>query len=51
MLSLAFALIAVGVILLLQHLDVTTLGWGALWPVVLIAWGVGMLFDRLSRRS
>jgi hypothetical protein len=51
MISLAFILIVVGAITLLQHLDIITLGWGTLWPAAVIAWGVGMLFGRLMGRS
>ena len=32
---------------MLQQLNITTLGWGTLWPVLLIAWGLGMLLSRL----
>jgi len=51
MLSLALVLIVLGAILLLQHLGVITMGWGTLWPSLLIAWGVGMFLGRIFRRS
>ncbi len=40
----AFTLIAVGVILLLDRLGFLHGGLFRFWPVILIAWGIGMLW-------
>ncbi len=40
----AFTLIAVGLILLLDRLGFLHGGLFRFWPVILIAWGIGMLW-------
>ena len=39
------ALIAIGVLLLLEKLGIVTNGLGTYWPVILIILGVGMLLS------
>ena len=51
----AFVLIVLGVIFLLQNLNILRVGWGVIWPVLLIALGgfmlLGSLFGRGSRET
>lgn len=44
------ALIFLGIVFLLERLDVITIGLAELWPVFLIILGLGILMDRVRRR-
>ncbi|MBI2936535.1 MAG: hypothetical protein HYY31_07015 [Chloroflexi bacterium] len=43
-------LVFVGVVLLLERLDIISNGFSTYWPVILIVLGLSFLFNRLSRR-
>jgi len=44
------ALIFIGVVFLLERLNVISLGIGDLWPVFIIILGIGILTNRVRRR-
>ena len=44
------ALIFIGVVFLLERLGATTVGFGELWPVLVIIVGLSMLVRRIRRR-
>lgn len=46
-------LILAGLFFLLRNLDIIPFwyGFSELWPIVIIAVGLGMMFDAVSRRS
>jgi len=44
------ALIFVGIVFLLERLNVISMGIGELWPVFIIILGIGILTDRFRRR-
>jgi len=44
------ALIFLGIVFLLERLDIITIGLDKLWPVFLIIFGLGILTDRIRRR-
>ena len=43
-------LVIVGIVLLLERLDIIEGGLGTYWPLLLVAVGVAMIFDRLRGR-
>ena len=43
-------LVIVGVVLLLERLDIIEGGLGTYWPLLLVAVGGAMIFDRLRGR-
>jgi hypothetical protein len=45
----AVALILVGVVLLLGNLGIVTVGWDAIWPLLLVALGVWILWGAVAR--
>lgn len=47
----ALALILVGAIFMLQNMGVLRVGWGVIWPVLLIAFGAFMLLGSFTRRG
>ena len=44
-------LIIVGIVLLLERLDIIEGGLGTYWPLLLVAVGVASIFDRFRRKS
>jgi len=47
----AFVLIVLGVVFLLQNLNILRVSWGVIWPILLIAFGAFMLLGGLFRGS
>lgn len=44
-------LVIVGVVLLLERLDIIEGGLGTYWPLLLVAVGAAMIFDRFRGRG
>jgi hypothetical protein len=44
------SLIFIGIVFLLERLDIIPIGIGQLWPVFIILFGLGLLADRLKKR-
>ncbi len=44
-------LVIVGIVLLLERLDIIEGGFGTYWPLILVAIGAVMIFDRLRGRN
>ena len=43
----AYFLIIIGIVFLLKNLGLLPVGaWGIIWPFLLIAWGLSMIFGR-----
>src|SRR3989304_5152066 len=47
----AFVLIVLGAIFLLQNMGILRVGWGVIWPVLLIAFGAFMLLGSFVGRG
>ena len=47
---LGLIVILVGLVLLLERLEIIEGGFSTYWPVLLIALGASMIFDRLRQR-
>jgi hypothetical protein len=47
----AIVLIGVGAVFLLQNLGILRVGWGMIWPVILILFGAFMLLGSFGRRG
>ena len=47
---LGLVVILIGVILLLERLNIIEGGFSTYWPVLLIALGASMIYDRLRQR-
>lgn len=48
--ALGIVLVIIGAIFLLEPLGITTLGFRELWPLVLIAVGLMILYERVRRQ-
>ena len=48
--ALGIVLVMIGAIFLLQSLGVIALGFGQLWPLIPIALGLMILYERFRRR-
>jgi ascorbate-specific PTS system EIIC-type component UlaA len=44
-------LVIVGIVLLLERLDIIEGGFGTYWPLILVAVGAVLIFDRLRGRG
>ena len=44
-------LVILGIVLLLERLDIIEGGFGTYWPLILVAVGAVMIFDRLRGRN